>query len=191
MGGKIIIASASVPEKKFLNDSLVRAGHHVIAESNNMSHAFRRTRSLDCDLVIVDNNLDGGKGLKTASIISEDHLAAVLLLVDGEMFPATKSFHYLIRPIYYNTLIPAVEAALWHWQRELAMQEQIRTLEEKLKTRKLLDRAKGILIDKLKLSENEAHHFIQREAMNSGSTLRQIATEIINQEQKIKPIDSN
>lgn len=191
MGGKIIVASASVPEKNFINDSLVRAGHQVVAETNNMSHTFRRTRSLYCDLVIVDSNLDGGKGLKTASIISEDHLAAVLLLVDGDLFPVAKSFHYLIRPLFYNTLIPAVEAALWHWQRELAMQEQIRILEEKLKTRQLLDRAKGILIDKLKLSENEAHHFIQKEAMNTGSTLRQIATEIINQEQKIRPINPN
>lgn len=186
LGGKIIVASALTPEKKFIIDSLLRAGHQVVAETGNMSHTFRRARSLFCDLVIVDSNLDGGKGSKTASIISEDHLAAVLLLVDSDVFPSARNFHYLIRPLYYNTLIPAVEAALWHWQRELGMQEQIKKLEEKLETRKLLDKAKGILIDKLKISENDAHHFIQKEAMNRGSTLRQIAVEIIEQEQKTK-----
>ncbi|MEN6326417.1 MAG: ANTAR domain-containing protein [Syntrophomonas sp.] len=182
LGGKIIVASASIPEKNLVVDCLRRAGHQVVAETTDMSHTFRRARSLFCDLVIVDANLDGGKGLKTASIISEDHLAAVLLLADSEVFPSARSFHYLIRPIYYYTLIPAVEAALMHWQKELALQEQIKKLEDKLETRKILDKAKGILIDRLKISENEAHRFIQKEAMKRGATLRQIATEIIKHE---------
>ncbi len=182
LGGKIIVASASIPEKNLVVDCLRRAGHQVVAETSDMNHTFRRARSLFCDLVIVDANLDGGKGLKTASIINEDHLAAVLLLVDSEVFPSARSFHYLIRPIYYYTLIPAVEAALLHWQKELALQEQIKKLEDKLETRKILDKAKGILIDRLKITENEAHRFIQKEAMKRGATLRQIAAEIIKHE---------
>lgn len=182
LGGKIIVASASSSEQKTISDFLRRAGHQVVAETSDMSHTFRRARSLYCDLIIVDGNLEGGKGYKTASIISEDHLAAVLLLVDTDVFPQARYFHYLIRPIYYYTLIPAVEASLLHWQREMELQAQIKKLEDKLETRKILDKAKGILIDRLGISENEAHRFIQKEAMKRGATLRQVAAEILNHE---------
>lgn len=182
MGGKIIIAQSSSQERTMIVDFLRKAGHQVVAETSDLGHTLRRARSLYCDLVIVDQNLEGGKGLRAAAILEEDQLAAVLLLVDSDVFPQARNFHYLVKPIYYYTIIPAVEAALMYQKRQLELREKIKVLEKKLKTQKLLDRAKGLLMDKLKISENEAHRFIQKNAMDMGLNLDQVALEILSRE---------
>jgi len=179
LGGRIIIADDILPERRMIADTLSRAGHQITAETEGMNHTFRRLRTLYCDLVIVDSGLDGGKGLKTATIISEDQLAAVLLLVDRELYPRMHQFHYLMKPLNYNNLIPAVEAALMYWNREVELREEIRKLKETLQTRKLLDKAKGILIAQMGINEGQAHRWIQIEAMNHGKNLRQVAQEVI------------
>jgi response regulator NasT len=180
LGGRIIVADDILPERKMIVETLSRAGYQISAETTGMNHTFRRTRALYCDLVIVDSGLEGGKGLKTASIISEDQLAAVLLLVDREVFPPTYQFHYLMKPLNQDILIPAVESALMYWRRELELREEIKKLKETLQTRKILDKAKGLLIAQMGMNEGEAHRWIQKEAMNRGQTLRQVAREIIN-----------
>lgn len=179
LGEKIIVASSVPAELKLISDMLRRAGHTVASETSDMANTLRRTRSLYCDLIVIDGNLDGGKGLKTAEIIKQDELAAVLLLVDNDVFARARNFHYLMRPINYNSFIPAVEAALYYRQRESVLREQIRTLQNTLDTRKLTDKAKGFLIDKMNMSENDAHRFIQKEAMKRSVTLKQVAMEII------------
>lgn len=179
LGGRIIVADDIVPERKMIVETLRHAGYQISAETADMNHTFRRTRTLYCDLVIVDSNLEGGKGLKTAAVISEEQLAAVLLLADRDVFPQLHQFHYLMKPLNYDNLIPAVEAALMYRQREMELKEEIRKLKETLQTRKLLDKAKGILIARMDMSEDEAHRWIQKEAMNRGQTLRQVAQAII------------
>ncbi len=179
LGGKILVASSAAAERKLIIDILRRAGHTVNAETADIAHTLRRTRSLFPDLVIVDNGLDGARGLKAAEIIAQDQLAAVLVLVDSDIFPQARNYHYLIRPVNHSSLIPAVEAALYYWRRESELREQIRKLEDTLETRKLTDKAKGLLIDKMGMSEHEAHRFIQKEAMKRSITLRQVAVEIL------------
>lgn len=179
MGGKILIAHDSLPERKIIIDVLRKAGYQVAAETTDMAHTLRRIRSLYCDLVIVDSAMDGGKGSKTAEIIHEDQLAAVILLVDNEVSYLARRFHYLIKPVNYDKLIPAVESAIMYWGRENDLRKQIKRLQEQLETRKILDKAKGLLIDSMGLNESEAHHFIQKEAMNRSLTLKQVALEIM------------
>ncbi|KUG04190.1 response regulator [hydrocarbon metagenome] len=188
MGGKILVASSAAAERKLISEILRRAGHTVSAETADIAHTLRRTRSLFPDLVIIDNGLDGTRGLKAAEIIAGDQLAAVLLLVDSDIFPQARNYHYLIRPANHNSLVPAVEAALYYWRRESGLREQIRKLEDTLETRKLTDKAKGLLIDKMNMSEHESHRFIQKEAMKRSITLRQVAVEII---EKLGPSKNN
>jgi response regulator NasT len=177
--GKIIVAHPSAAERKIIVDILRKAGHQVVAETSDMGHTFRRARTLYCDLVVVDSGLEGGSGIKTATIIEEDQLAAVLFLANSDNDQYAKRFHYLVKPIYDYTLIPAVESALLFWKRQNEMLSRIRQLEDKLETRKLVDKAKGILMSRSEMSENDAHRFIQKEAMRRGATLREIAAEII------------
>jgi response regulator NasT len=179
LGGKVILANAVPAEQKMMSEVLKRAGFQVVAETNNMSQTFRRARALFCDLVIVDSALEGGKGWKTASVIEEDQLAAVLILVSRDISLQERRFHYLIKPVFAENLIPAVEAALMYWQRQLDLREKIMKLEDRLETRIILDKAKGTLIDTLGISENEAHRFIQKEAMKRGISLKQVASEVL------------
>ncbi len=179
LGGKILVASSAAAERKLISDILRRAGHMVSAETADIAHTLRRTRSLYPDLVIVDSGLDGARGLKVADIIAGDQLAAVLLLVDSDIFPQARNYHYLIRPVNHHSLVPAAEAALYYWRREGELRAKIRKLEDTLETRKMTDKAKGLLIDRMNMSENEAHRFIQKEAMKRSVTLRQVAVEIL------------
>lgn len=174
-----MVAQAESPGKKIVSDLLHQAGHQVLFESNSIDQTLWQVRSSYCDLVIIDSALEGSKALKTAGIIDEERLAAVLLLADTDKLPGVRRFHYLIRPVSYNNLIPAVEASLLYWRRELAFREQIRKLEDKLETRKLQEKAKGLLIEKLGLNEAKAHRVIQQEAMNRGITLKEMAIKII------------
>lgn len=179
MGGKILIAHDSLPERRVIGDILRKAGHQVVAETSDMAHTLRRVRSLYCDLVIVDSAMDGGRGAKTAEIIHEDQLSAVVLLADNDVSYLTRRFHYLLKPVNYDKLIPAVESALMYWGRENELRKQIKKLQEQLETRKIMDKAKGRLIDVMGLNESEAHHFIQKEAMNKSMTLKQAALGIL------------
>ncbi len=179
LGGKILVASSAASERKLVSEILRRAGHTVSAETADIAHTLRRTRSLFPDLIIIDYGLDGARGLKAAEIIAQDQLAAVLVLVDSDIFPQARNYHYLIRPVNHSSLVPAVEAALYYWRRESELREQIRKLEDTLETRKMTDKAKGLLIDKMNMSEHEAHRFIQKEAMRRSITLRQVAVEVL------------
>lgn len=179
MAGKILIADSTGIQRAQIADALKHAGYQVVAEVGDMGQALRKTRTLMCDLVIIDSALDGGKGIKTAQIIDEDQLAAVLLLVNREVLVNATRLPYLVKPVYDYTLIPAVETALLYWQRYSQLKSEILKLEEKLETRKVVDRAKGMIMTKLHLSEPEAHRFLQKEAMNRGLTLMQVAREAI------------
>ena len=175
MNGKVIVASAVSAERKLIADIIRRAGFQVMAETSDFSHTLRRIRSLYCDLIIIDKGLDGGKGSKLAEIVTQDQLAAVILLVDDDISHREREGHYLLKPVSSEKLIPAVESALWSWKRESELRARIRKLEEKLETRILIDRVKGLLMDANGWSESEAHHFIQKEAMNHSLTLREAA----------------
>lgn len=175
MSGKIIVASAVTAERKLIADLLRRAGFQVMAETTDSGHTLRRIRSLYCDLIVIDKDLDGGKGSKLAEIVTQDQLAAVLLLEDKEISRLNHHGHYLIKPVSSEKIIPAVESALWYWKRESELRERIRKLEEKLETRIVMDKVKGLLMDVNGWSESEAHHFVQKEAMNHSLSLRQAA----------------
>lgn len=177
--GKIIVADSLLPEKKLIIELLRSAGHQVVAETGDVGNTLRRARSLYCDLIIVDNGLEGGTGLKTATIIDEDQLAAVLLLVESVNFLQPMRIPYLVKPISVFNLVPAVEAALFYWRKQSDLREELRNMKDKLDTQKSLNKAKGVLIDKLGMNESDAHRFIQKEAMNHGLTIREVAAAII------------
>lgn len=179
MGGKIIIASPVPSEIKVMHSVLQRAGYKVTAEADSIGQALRKIRSLYCDLVIIDSGLDGGKGYKLAEIVDQDRLAAVLMLMDTDVAYFHQEFAYIIKPISSENLIPATKTVLWNWRREEELRQRISQLEHKLETRILVDKAKGILMDVQGWTEEQAHRYIQKEAMNQGITARQMATLIL------------
>ncbi|NLU47927.1 MAG: ANTAR domain-containing protein [Syntrophomonadaceae bacterium] len=176
---RIILASVIPAELKLMNNILQRAGYQVTAEADSVGQALRKVRSLYCDLIIIDSGLDGGKGYKLAEIVDQDRLAAVLMITDTDVAYFKHQFAYILKPISSENLIPAVKSALWNWRREEELRQRISHLENKLETRILVDRAKGILMDIQGWTEEQAHRYIQKEAMNQGITARQMATMIL------------
>ena len=160
--GKIILASSVSAERKLMNSILRRAGYQVAAEYDSISQTLRRIRSLYGDLLIVDSGLDGGRGYKLAEIVDQDKLSAVLMLMDTDVTYFNQEFAYIIKPIRSESLIPAVKTALWNWRRETELRRRILELENKLETRIVLDKAKGVLIDGQGWTEEQAHRYIQK-----------------------------
>lgn len=162
-----------------MSSILQRAGYQVTAETDSIGQTLRKVRSLYCDLLIIDSGLDGGKGYKLAEIADQDRLAAVLMLMDTDVAYFQQEFAYIIKPIRSENLVPAVKSVLWNWRREEALRRRISQLEDKLETRIIMDKAKGILMDVQGWTEEQAHRYIQKEAMNHGITARQMAALIL------------
>jgi len=129
--------------------------------------------------------MPGMDGLEAARLINEDRLAAVLILTafsQRELIVQARdagALAYLVKPFQRSDLVPAIEVALGRFAEMRALQEQSQDLEERLATRKLLDRAKGILMDECGLGEQAAFRFIQTTAMAERSSMKIVAERII------------
>ncbi|MBE3573228.1 MAG: ANTAR domain-containing protein [Moorella humiferrea] len=182
---KIFIASADPAARQNLKYLLVREGYLIAGEAPDGSQALRMIRTLQPDLVILDNELQGTTPLEVARIVEEDGVAPIIflasswhrnLLAHTHEFPF---FAYLIKPVQENTLLPAIEAALANYQKICRLQQEILKLKETLAARKIIERAKGILMDTMGLTEAEAYRRMQRQSMDRCVPMKNIAEAII------------
>lgn len=167
--------------KKMLEDT----GYEVVAEVGDGQKALEAARSLSPDLVILDIMMPVMDGIDAAKIIDEEKLAPVLLLSaysQVDLVQRAKEagvFSYLVKPFKLADLLPAIEIAMSRWHEMLELEKQARDVEDKLETRKAVDRAKGILMDQYGLREQEAFRRIQVQSMNTRKSMREIAEAII------------
>jgi response regulator NasT len=136
-------------------------------------------------VVILDIKMPGLDGLEAARLINEERLAATLILTafsQRELIIQARdvgALAYLVKPFQRADLVPAIEVALGRYAELRALHEQAQTLEDRLETRKLLDRAKGRLMDEHGLAEQSAFRFIQTTAMRERSTMRAVASRVV------------
>jgi len=167
--------------KKMLED----AGYQVVAEAGDGAAALEAARSLKPDVVILDIKMPVMDGIDAAKLISEERIAPVVLLTaysQGDLIDRAKEagvYSYMVKPFKQADVVPAIEIALSRWDELLAVDAQARDLEDKLETRKAVDRAKGILMDQYGLKEQEAFRRIQLQSMNTRKSMREIAEAII------------
>jgi response regulator NasT len=156
-----------------------------VGETGRGDEAVQLVRELVPDLAILDIKMPGLDGLAAAREISGDRQSAVLILTAFsqrdliEQARDAGALAYLVKPFQRSELIPAVEVALGRFREMQALFDQNSSLEEQLETRKLVDRAKGLLMDDHALSESEAFSWIQKRAMQDRKTMRTVAGEII------------
>jgi len=137
------------------------------------------------DLVFLDIKMPGMDGLSAAREIAGERRAAVLILTafsQRDLIERARdagALAYLVKPFQRNELIPAVEVALGRFQEMKALQDENLSLAEQLETRKLVDRAKGKLMDNYDQSEAEAFRFLQKTAMDTRSRLQDVAQDVI------------
>jgi len=182
---RAVIADDEAIIRMDLKALLEDLGHIIIGEAADGQRALDLTRSLRPDVVIMDIKMPIMDGLDAAKIINEEKLSPVVLLTaysQKDLIERAKEagvFAYMIKPFQESDLMPAIEIAV---SRYLDMQElegTIGDLSEKLETRKIVDRAKGILMDKYKLQEADAFRRIQQQSMNQRRSMREIADAII------------
>jgi len=182
---RIVLADADTTWSKNIKAMLSKCGYWVVGEAGDGVSALKIIRSRQPDLLIIDASLPGMDGLQIARIAHEDKLAPVLVTSSsshqGIMEKAREARVYalLFKPVSESTLLPAVELALVNYQEVINLERNIRDLKETLATRKLVERAKGILMESMGLSEPESFRRMQRQSMNQRVSMRVVAEAVI------------
>ncbi len=185
MATRVVIAEDEAIIRLDLKETLEEEGYDVVGETGRGDEAVDLVRDLEPDLAILDVRMPGLDGLSVAREISVHKKSAVLILTAYsqrdliEQARDAGALAYLVKPFQRSELIPAVEIALGRHREMRALHDQTASLEDQLETRKLVDRAKGILMDAHELSEAAAFDWIQKRAMNSRLKARDVAEQVI------------
>jgi two-component system, response regulator PdtaR len=181
---RVVIAEDEAIIRLDLKETL-EEGYDVVGETGRGDEAIELVRQLEPDVAILDIKMPGLDGLSATREITGQQLAAVLILtafsqrdlIDQAVDAGAMA--YLVKPFQRSELVPAIELAIGRFKQMRALAEQARSAEEGLETRKIVDRAKGRLMDNHQLSENDAFGFIQKTAMRERKTMKAVAERII------------
>lgn len=182
---RIVVADNESIIRMDLREMLEEAGHQVVGEAADGLKAIEMARKHTPDLVIMDIKMPQMDGIAAAKIISTEKLAPVLLLTafsQKEIVEKAKDsgvLAYLVKPVKEANLFPAIEIALSRFQEFAELERELEEVKNSLENRKILDRAKGILMDSYNLSENEAYRRIQQYSMSKRKSIREVAETII------------
>ena len=182
---RILIAEDEVISRMDLREMLDNLAYQVVGEAGDGVAAVNLTRELRPDLVIMDVKMPELDGISAARTLAEEHVAPVLLLTaysDREFIDRAVEagvMGYLVKPFAEAELKPSIEVALARWREMRQIEQDLTQTKETLETRKLVERAKGVLMDTQNLKEAEAFRRIQRLSMNSRKSMREIAEAIL------------
>jgi response regulator NasT len=185
---RVVLAEDEAIIRLDLKETLEEEGYEVVGETGRGDEAVALVRDLTPDLAILDIKMPGLDGLSVAREISAERLCAVLILTAFsqrdliEQARDAGALAYLVKPFQRSELVPAIELAIGRFRDFKAVSEQAESLEDQLETRKILDRAKGVLMDTHGLTESEAFSFIQKTAMGERLTMRLVGEQIISGE---------
>lgn len=185
MATRVVIAEDEAIIRLDLRETLEEEGYVVVAETGRGDKAVELIREYKPDLAILDIKMPGLDGLQASRLISADKICPVVLLTafsQREIVEQARdagALAYIVKPFQKSDLVPAIEVALGRFREIQLLASEVGALEEQLETRKLIDRAKGVLIDKSGLSESDAYAFIQRSAMSERARMKDIAEQIL------------
>jgi len=183
--GRILIAEDEAIIRLDLKEMLEEEGFEVVGEASDGEAAVRLAKERDPDLVIMDIKMPGMDGLTAAERIVEEDVAAVLILTAFSQRDLVQraaeagAMGYLVKPFQKSDLMPALDIALARYQELSAVRKESASLADQLETRKLVDRAKGKLMDADDLSEADAFRRIQKRAMDERIPMREVARSIL------------
>ena len=182
---RLLIADDEAIIRMNLRETLEEQGYLVIGEASDGVSAVNMARQLKPDLVLLDVKMPRMDGITAAQMLAEEHVAPVLLLTahsGRELVDQARGagvVGYLVKPIREGELVPAIEIARARWAESNARRTEAVQLQELLETRKVIERAKGYLMDSQNLKEAEAFRKIQQLAMNSRKTMKEVAQAIL------------
>lgn len=189
---RILLADDEVLIRLDLREMLTEAGHEIVGEAANGQEAVQLAQELHPDIVIMDVKMPVMDGLTAAQQITEAEIAPVLLLTaysqQDIVARATEAgvIAYLVKPVREQQLFPAIEVAVSRFRAWQELGRELDELKESLATRKLVDRAKGILMTAHKMTEQEAYRKMQQFSMAKRISLKKLAEEIIAADEKYR-----
>ncbi len=185
MSVRIVIAEDEAIIRMDLAETLVEAGYEVVGECGRGDEVFDLVAAVQPDVAILDVKMPGLDGISAAKALTEERACAVVLLTafsQRELIAQARDagvMAYLVKPFQRADLEPAIEIALGRFRELSDLAADAATLRERLETRKVVDRAKGVLMDRHGLAEADAYSFLQHHAMDSRRSMRDVADEVL------------
>jgi response regulator NasT len=184
---RVVIADDEPGARTALAEMLAEEGFDVVGQAGDGEQVVAMAQALRPDLVIIDVELGEKGGIEAAGEITGEKIAAVVMISDvshRDLVARARdagAVGYLCKPLSRSSLLPAVEVAVARYAETTALREQIADATHRLETRKVIDRAKGLLMAHRKMTEPEAFRWIQRTAMDRRATAVSVATAVVDE----------
>lgn len=182
---RIVIADDEALICMDLREMLEEAGHEVVGVGSDGVEALDLVKEKKPDLVILDVKMPRLDGLQAAKMIAHDNLAPVVLLTafgDEDMIEKAKKsmvFGYVMKPVEERTLFPAIQIAVSQYRQKRDMVDRVKYMERELAARKIVDRAKGLLMDYYHITEQDAYRRMQQTSMKRGLPIAEVAQRVV------------
>lgn len=182
---RVVVAEDEALIRLDLVELLGEAGYDVVGQASNGEQAVELTLDLKPDLVIMDVKMPVMDGLSAAEEIGKQRLCPVIMLTafsQAELVERARDagvMAYIVKPFTAADLSPAIDIALSRWRELKLLEQEVADLGDALETRKAVERAKGVLMKKLKLTESDAFRWIQKTAMDRRLGMREVAEAVI------------
>jgi response regulator NasT len=182
---RVLIAEDEALIRLDLSEMLADEGFLVIGEAGDGAQAVQLARDLRPDLVIMDVKMPKKDGIDAAAEIVGEQIAPVVILTafsQRDLIERARdagAMAYLVKPFSQSDLLPAIELAVARHAEMVALRAEVADITDRLEARKLIDRAKGLLMTNQKMSEPEAFRWIQRTAMDRRTSMQAIAQAVL------------
>ena len=182
---RVVIAEDEALIRLDLAEMLGEEGYQVVGEAGDGEEAVKLAGDLRPDLVILDVKMPKMDGIEAASVIAKERIAPVVILTAFSQRDLVErardagAMAYLVKPFAKRDLVPAVELAMSRFSELQALENEVASLTDRLETRKVIERAKGLLMSAQGLTEPEAFRWIQRTAMDRRTTMKAVAEAVV------------
>ena len=182
---RIVIADDEALICMDLREMLEEAGHTVVGVGSDGAEALDLVKEKKPDLVILDVKMPRLDGIQTAKMIAHDIAAPVVLLTafgDEDIIEKAKKsmvFGYVMKPVDERNLFPAIQIAVSQFRQKSEIVDRVKDMEREFAARKIIDRAKGLLMDYYHISEEDAYRRMQQTSMKRGIALADVAQKIV------------